>query len=187
MSSVAASFRMLTVQQDDSTEMLSRQQLPNQQSLKPGGEELDVWRRYLRSHAAITGELDAELIREHGLSLSEFEVLFLLSRAPKRQMRLVRLAEQSLVTRSGMTRLITRLENRGLVERVRCPSDRRGYNARVTDAGMERLEGALRTHLAGISRLFVEPLGDDLPAMAASLDRLPDSPDACDSGCAVDG
>ena len=167
--------------------MLSRQQLPDQQVLKPDSEQLDVWRRYLRSHAAITRELDAELIRGHGLSLSEFEVLFLLSRVPERQMRLVRLAEQSLVTRSGMTRLITRLENRGLVERVQCPSDRRGYNARVTDDGMERIKGALRTHLAGISRLFVDPLGDDLPAMAASLDRLPDSPDACDSDCTVDG
>src|SRR5436305_3864967 len=138
----------------------------------PNAGQLDVWRRYLRSHAAITRELDTELIREHGLSLSEFEVLLLLSRARDNQMRLIRLAEQSLVTRSGMTRLITRLEERGLVERVRCPSDRRGYNAQLTSAGLQRLRGARKTHLAGIARLFVEPLGEDLASLGASLERL---------------
>ena len=141
--------------------------------VRPDPEQLDVWRRYLRSHAAITRELDTELIREHGLSLSEFEVLLLLSQAPDHQMRLIRLAERSLVTRSGMTRLITRLEDRGLVERVRCPSDRRGYNAHLTDVGLERLKAARETHLAGISRLFVEPLGDELPALGTSLAHLP--------------
>jgi len=149
---------------------------PRKPAPRPDAEQLDVWRRYLQTHAAITRELDTELIRGHGLSLSEFEVLLLLSQAPDRQMRLIRLAERSLVTRSGMTRLITRLEDRGLVERVRCPSDRRGFNARLTDEGLDRLRAARRTHLAGISRLFVQPLGEALPALGTSLERLPQVP-----------
>lgn len=165
--------------------MLSRQQLPDQQDVNLETEELDVWRRYLRTHAAITRELDAELVRDHGMSLSEFEVLFFLSRAPDRQMRLIRLAEQSLVTRSGMTRLITRLQDRGLVERIPCPSDRRGYNARITEDGTARVREALETHLTGIERLFIEPLGDDLPRLGASLERLAGGDGAGDGDCST--
>jgi DNA-binding MarR family transcriptional regulator len=178
---------MLTVQQEDSTQTLLRQQLPGQQGSRPEGEELEVWRRYLRTHAAITKQLDAEMIRDHEISLSEFEVLLLLSRAPGGQMRLIRLAEQALVTRSGMTRLITRLEDRGFVERVRCPSDRRGYNAQLTEAGAGLLEQARSTHLAGVDRLFVAPLGDELASLGASLERLPESPEEQPPDCDAEG
>src|SRR5256884_5252494 len=98
-----ASFKMLTVQRQDSAAMLSRQQpaRPREGQPRPNDEQLELWRKYLRTHAAITRQLDAELARDHGLGLSEYEVLLFLSRAPGNQMRLIRLAEESLVTRSG--------------------------------------------------------------------------------------
>jgi DNA-binding MarR family transcriptional regulator len=144
--------------------------------------ELDAWRGFLRAHATITRQLDADLIAGHGLSLSDYEVMLLLVQAPERQLRMSRLAEQVVLTRSGITRLVTRLEEQGLVERVCCAVDRRGFNAHLTDAGLSRLREAASTHLAGIRRLFVEPLGDDLPALAAGLERLPsggDPPGQC--------
>lgn len=170
---------MLTVQRQDSAAMLSRQQpaRPREGQPRPNDEQLEVWRQYLRTHAAITRQLDAELARDHGLGLSEYEVLLFLSRAPGNQMRLIRLAEESLVTRSGMTRLITRLEERGLVERLRCPSDRRGFNAHMTDAGRDLARAAGKTHLAGVKRLFVDPLAEELGPLGTSLERLPDTPD----------
>jgi DNA-binding MarR family transcriptional regulator len=134
--------------------------------------QLDGWRAFLRSHAEITRQLDADLIAGHGLSLSEYEVLLHLSRSPGRQTRLARLSEQVLLTRSGITRLVNRLESQGLVERVCCPSDARGYNAHLTDTGQARLREASPTHLDGIRRLFVEPLGGDLDALGGVLSRL---------------
>ena len=159
--------------------------MTSQQSPPLSDEALDAWRSFLRSHATITRALDADLIAAHGLSLSDYEVLLLLAQAPERQLRMVRLAEQVLLTRSGITRLVTRLEDQGLVERVCCPSDRRGFNARLTDAGHDRLREAAKTHLAGIGRLFVEPLGNRLQTLATGLERLPGT-SAPATACAPD-
>jgi DNA-binding MarR family transcriptional regulator len=156
--------------------MLSDQQttmtLTKQHSSGLTDAQLRGWRSFLRSHAVITRQLDADLIAAHGLSLSEYEVLLHLAQAPDRQLRLVRLSEQVVLTRSGITRLVTRLEKQQLVERVCCPADRRGYNARLTDTGYQRLREASPTHLDGIRRLFVEPLGTELDGLSETLRRV---------------
>jgi DNA-binding MarR family transcriptional regulator len=156
--------------------MLSEQQtttpLTKQQSRSLTKAQLQGWRSFLRAHAAITRQLDADLIAGHGLSLSEYEVLLRLAQAPERQMRLIRLSEQVVLTRSGITRLVTRLEKQRLVERVCSPEDRRGYNARLTEAGYQRLCEAAPTHRDGIRRLFVEPLGADLEVLSETLRHL---------------
>jgi DNA-binding MarR family transcriptional regulator len=156
--------------------MLSDQQtimtLTKQHSPGVTDAQLQDWRSFLRSHAVITRQLDADLIAGHSLTLSEYEVLLHLAQAPERQLRLVRLSEQVVLTRSGITRLVTRLEKQRLVERVCCPADRRGYNARLTDTGYERLREASPTHLDGIRRLFVEPLGPELEALGETLARV---------------
>lgn len=146
--------------------------LTTQQSPDLTAAQLQGWRGFLRSHAVITRQLDADLIAGHGLTLSEYEVLLHLAQAPDRQLRLVRLSEQVVLTRSGITRLVTRLEKQGLVERVCCPADRRGYNARLTETGHERLREAAPTHLDGIRRLFVEPLGRELEGLSETLARV---------------
>lgn len=135
--------------------------------------ELGAWRGLLRVHSALVRELDAELIAAHGLPLSSYEVLLHLSAAPGRRMRMAELADGVLLSRSGMTRLIDRLEREGLVTRDGCSSDARGRFAGLTDKGQEMLDRARATHLAGVRRRFVghfEP--DELRTLARLWDRV---------------
>src|SRR3954470_24406892 len=122
--------------------------------------ELGAWRGFLRAHAARVRALDAELQAEHGLSLSSYEVLLLLSMAPMRRQRMSELANATLITLGGVTRLVDRLERDGLGRRERCPSDARGIHAVLTDAGYERLRSAAPTHRSGIRRRFLTHLTD---------------------------
>ena len=97
-------------------------------------QALAAWVSYLRSHAALTRELNAQLVAEHGLTLNDYEVLLHLSRAEERSLRRVDLAQQVLLTASGITRLLDGLERSGWVEKRACESDARVTYARLTDA-----------------------------------------------------
>ena len=135
---------------------------------------LQSWVRFLRAHAAITRELSAELEREHGLTINDYEVLLHLSRAPDRMMRRVDLAESVILTASGITRLLDGLEADGFVCKARCATDGRVSYAKLTDAGVEKLERAGRTHLAGVRRLYLDRYDEDERAVLAELlGRLP--------------
>lgn len=118
--------------------------------------EEGAWSGFLRGHAKIVRKLDAELRQAHGLPLSSYEVLLHLSWAPGHRMRMGELAESVLLTLSGVTRLVGRLEREGLVRREPCPEDRRGAYAILTEAGLDRLGEAHPTHLSGVHRLFLE-------------------------------
>ena len=118
-------------------------------------EELGAWRGMLRVHAELTKALDAELTEAHGLPLSSYEVLLFLAGEPEGRMRMSELAESVLLSRSGLTRLVDRLERAGLLERVQCSEDARGYFAQLTPAGREAFNEARRTHLEGVRRLFL--------------------------------
>ena len=98
-------------------------------------EELGAWRGLLRVHASLTKALDAELMREHGLPLSSYEVLLFLADAPDGRLRMSDLADGVLLSRSGLTRLVDRMERDGLLRRERCEDDARGYNAVITAEG----------------------------------------------------
>lgn len=135
--------------------------------------ELGAWRGFLRTHAAMSRLLDAELAAEHGLSLSSYEVLLFLAGSPGGSMRMAGLADSVLLSRSGLTRLVDRLERDGLVRRESCPGDARGLNAVITDLGRERFHGARRTHLAGVRRRFLDRLTDGEKRSLGQLwDRL---------------
>ena len=114
----------------------------------------------LRAHATATRQLNALLVAEHDLTLSDYEVLLRLGRAPDRRMRRVDLAEQVLLTASGITRLLDGLEAAGYVERGSCEGDRRVVYAVLTDTGLEKLRAASTTHLAQIDALFGERLDE---------------------------
>jgi DNA-binding MarR family transcriptional regulator len=118
-------------------------------------DELGAWRGMLRAHAELTRALDAELTAAHGLPLSSYEVLLFVGSAPAGRMRMSELADSVLLSRSGLTRLVDRLERGGLLKRVQCDEDARGYFAQITPAGRELFEQARRTHLAGVRRLFL--------------------------------
>ena len=97
--------------------------------------ELAAWRGMLRTHRDVVARLDAELEREHGLPLTSYEVLISLADAPDGRLRMGELAGALLLSRSGLTRLVDRLERQGMVERERCEDDARGYFAVITAAG----------------------------------------------------
>jgi DNA-binding MarR family transcriptional regulator len=136
-------------------------------------DELGAWRGFLQTHARLTRQLDDELRSEHDLPLTTYDVLVQLENAPGHQMRMSELADAVLLSRSGLTRLVDRLERQGLLERRECPDDARGSLAALTDAGAARLAEARPTHLAGVRRLFLEPLGEpERRRMAAVWDQL---------------
>ena len=136
--------------------------------------QLESWVSFLRAHAAITRELSAQLQREHGLTLNDYEVLLHLSHADDGRMRRVDLAQQILLTASGITRLLEGLERAGYVAKETCASDARVSYAKVTDEGLEKLRSAATTHLRGIDELFLSRYsGSELTALAELLGRLP--------------
>ncbi|HUB76330.1 MAG TPA: MarR family transcriptional regulator [Solirubrobacteraceae bacterium] len=118
--------------------------------------ELAAWRGLLRSHSALVKTLDAELEATHGLALTAYEVLHHLARADRGRLRMRELAESVLLSRSGLTRMVDRLERDGLVVRGLCEQDARGSFAVLTDAGRELYRRARPTHLAGVRRHFVD-------------------------------
>jgi DNA-binding MarR family transcriptional regulator len=136
-------------------------------------EELAAWRGMLRAHAELTKELDAELAREHNLPLSSYEVLLYLADAPDGRMRMAELADSVLLSRSGLTRLVDRLEREGLLKRERCESDARGYFAEITPKGRRLFDAARRTHLDGVRARFLSRFSrDELRAMGALWQKL---------------
>jgi len=127
----------------------------------------------LRAHSSLTRELDAELRTRHGLALSSYEVLLLLARSPQGAMRMAELADGVLLSRSGLTRLVDRLERAGFVERRECEEDARGLLAVITDSGRELFDAARGTHLAGVRRLYLDRFSEsEQRALGALFERL---------------
>jgi DNA-binding MarR family transcriptional regulator len=135
--------------------------------------ELAAWRGFLRVHAALLRELDAELQARHDLPLSSYEVLLFLEDAPRHRLRMARLAESVLLSLSGVTRLVERLQRDGLVRKEACASDGRGFYAVLTDAGLERLAEARPTHLRGVRDRFLSRFSsEELGHLAGQWDRI---------------
>jgi DNA-binding MarR family transcriptional regulator len=138
------------------------------------GAALEAWRSYLKSHASILRVLDADLIAQHNMTSRDYEVLLYLSQAPDHKLPMSALAESTMLTRSGITRLIDGLVATGLIERVSCPSDARVSYAHLTDAGYDKLREAGCTHVASIHKLFLEHFStDEVEQLASLLSRLP--------------
>jgi len=134
---------------------------------------IGAWRTFLQSHARITRRLDEELQEAHGLSLAEYDALLQIAHSPGRRVRMNVLANRVLLSRSGITRLVDRLEAAGSVERVACNTDARGQEAVLTSSGLDRLRTAADTHLDGVRRYFLERLdATDLDAIERSLGRV---------------
>ena len=122
--------------------------------------EMSAWTGYLRSYATIVRELDEELTERHGLPLSSYDVLVQLEGAPDGRLRMSHLADAVLLSRSGLSRLVARLADQGLIERLECENDARGAFAAITDCGRERLAEARETHRAGVRARFLDRLGE---------------------------
>ncbi len=128
----------------------------------------------MQSHASIVRVLDAELVAEHGVTTRDYEVLLYLAQAPDRQLPMSALAERTMLTRSGITRLVDGLVETGLIERVACAKDARVSYARLTADGYEKLRQAGCSHVRSIRRLFLEHFSQaETEQLASLLSRLP--------------
>jgi DNA-binding MarR family transcriptional regulator len=135
--------------------------------------ELGAWRGMLRVHTALLRALDTELDAAHGLPLTSYDVLIYLQHAPQKRLRMAELADSVLLSRSGVTRLVDRLEREGLLVRDACDDDGRGLYAVLTRKGEELLERARPTHLAGVRERFLRHFSEDeLEQMAAYWERV---------------
>jgi DNA-binding MarR family transcriptional regulator len=107
---------------------------------------LDEWRDLLERHARVTCALEHALEQEHGLGVSEFEVLDQLATSKKETHRIQELADAVHLSQSALSRVVARLEDQGLVTRSMCTEDRRGIYACLTEAGRARHAAARPTH-----------------------------------------
>jgi DNA-binding MarR family transcriptional regulator len=135
--------------------------------------ELRAWRGLLRVHAQISKALDAQLLAAHGLPLTSYEVLMYLADAERGRMRMNELAATVLLSRSGLTRLVDRLEREGYLERCSCAHDARGAFAVLTPAGRAKVEAARVTHLDGVREHFLSHFSsDELDVLGEAWDRV---------------
>ncbi|HEY8678169.1 MAG TPA: MarR family transcriptional regulator [Candidatus Dormibacteraeota bacterium] len=138
-----------------------------------GPNQRRAWRAFLDAQAALLRRLEAELVAEEGMTLAEYDVLYQLGVAGERRLRMTELSERVRLSRSGLTRLVDRLVEAGLVTRGHCESDRRGTFAVLTPAGADRVRRARPVHLRGVSKHFAERLSaDQLIAVADALEPL---------------
>jgi DNA-binding MarR family transcriptional regulator len=149
------------------------------------GSELNAWRGLLRAQAALVKTLDAELEQAHGLPLSSYEVLLFLDHSADKRMRMCDLADSALLSRSGLTRLIDRLEREQLVERVSCEHDARGAYAELTAAGAAKLADARATHLAGVREHYLKHFDEaELELLSDFFERI--APGSAHAACGAD-
>lgn len=134
-----------------------------------------AWRAFLYAYSAVVRRLDQELIRAHGLSLNQYEILVWMRRAGEGGLRMSDLASRVVLSPSGVTRAVDQLERKGLVERCVFEGDKRGFLATITPEGRAFLRKATSVHLDGVrehflehmSRIELEQLTDSLEAILA--------------------
>lgn len=126
-----------------------------------GEEQLLAWRAFLRAHSAMLRRISRDLEDARLPPLPWYDVLAALRDAPDKRLRQVDLAEQILLSNSGISRLVDRMEQDGLVERASCPTDRRSFFVQLTDAGTDLLERMWPVYARGIAEDFLPALGSD--------------------------
>jgi len=144
-----------------------------------------AWRAFIEAHARVSRRLAGELQSELDLPITWYDVLVQLSEAPEGSLRMQDLADRVLLSQSGLTRLVDRLEQEGYVSRERCPSDGRGTFAVLTPAGLAAIHRAYPTHLRGVRTWFSDLMSEDEARVVAEvLGRIsdaarPPAPAAC--------
>jgi DNA-binding MarR family transcriptional regulator len=133
---------------------------------------LEAWTSLLKAHATLMRRLETDLAQATGLALADFDVLAQLANAGG-ELRMTELAGRALISRSGMTRRVTRLVGDGLVDRATVDGDARGVVVSLTDAGVARLTETAPVHLRGVAELFVAQLDDqELAVLRSALDKV---------------
>jgi DNA-binding MarR family transcriptional regulator len=144
-----------------------------------------AWINLIRGQSAAVRVINAQLVADHGLTINDYECMLLLARAEGRRMRRVDLAEQLILTASGVTRLLDGLEQEGWVDRAACATDRRVTYAVLTDDGYAKLRDASESHVADLRTFFeARYSSEELEQLAQLLGRLP--ADAAAPDCSVE-
>lgn len=139
--------------------------------------EMAAWRGFLAAYRRVVDRLSAELRDAEDLPLAWFDVLVQLSEADGHALRMLELADAVLLSKSGLSRLVDRMEAAGLVRRESCEGDARGVRAVLTEAGARRLQGAVPTHVRGVREHFVDVLDpDEAEVLATALERVATGP-----------
>jgi len=132
-----------------------------------------AWRSFIEAHARVLARLSHELLDEEALPLTWYDVLVQLSEADGQRLRMQDLAGRVLLSQSGLTRLVDRLQRAGLVERVRCTEDGRGMFAQLTTEGLDTLRRTYPTHLRGVREWFADALtAEEAGLLARALGRI---------------
>src|SRR2546430_5530012 len=138
----------------------------------PGGRGLQAWDALLRAHATLMRQLETDLESKTGVGLADFDVLAQLAIADG-SLRMAELADRALISRSGMTRRVTRLVHDGLVRRAHADADARGVVVQLTNSGLDRLTVAAPVHVRGVSDLFLTKLDDrELAVLESALAKV---------------
>lgn len=136
-------------------------------------QEQKQWRSYLTASELVRNALNQDLVTAQGISFPEYEILVRLAEADQRTLRMSDLAEQTLSSRSRLSHQVTRLEERGWVQRSPCQVDRRGLNATLTDAGMAKLEESAPDHVESVRSRLIDPLSEEeYAALAAACQKI---------------
>ena len=136
-------------------------------------QRLASWRAFLLTYATVMRKLEQEMLDEHDLPLTWYDILAHLDSAARGAMRMQKLAESVLLSRSGLTRLVDRMEQAGMVERHPCEEDRRGMYAVITNRGEEALFQAMPSHINSINQHFLRYLDVfDVQALLRVLSKV---------------
>jgi DNA-binding MarR family transcriptional regulator len=146
-------------------------------ALRADDWRLGVWRSFLRTHNHLLRQLEHQLHTHGKIAIGSYDVLIQLAEAPDNRLRMSELAEAVLLSRSGLTRLVDRLQKDGLVQRQPDPEDARGMYTVLTAKGRDALRDASVVHLAGVSELVLDRLSEpelrQLQALMGKLDPAP--------------
>lgn len=136
-------------------------------------QNLAAWRNFLKAHAIVVDRIDHDLLAAERLPLSSYDVLIELYEAPERRLRMHELAQRVVLSRSGLTRLVDRLEAEGLLRRDRSATDRRGAYAVITEQGIEALRRAWPVYAQGIARYFAQWLSpQEAQVLETAFERI---------------
>ena len=145
-------------------------------------EQLSTWRAFLGAHSEMLRRISRDLDEAELPPLTWYDVLAALRDAPDARLRQVDLAERVMLSHSGLSRLLDRIEAKGLVERVQCPGDRRAMHLVLTEAGKEMLEAMWPVYARGIVENFLPALGSNACELRQTLEEIAGACESLDGG-----
>jgi DNA-binding MarR family transcriptional regulator len=136
-------------------------------------ETLAAWPGLLFTETAVVSALEKDMLEQHDLPITWFDLLSRLARSDERRLRMHEIEGASLFTRSGITRLADRLSEAGLVRRERSAEDRRGVYLAITEIGLAKIDAVWDDHQRSIQEHFGQYLNSkDIAAIRKATEKI---------------